>query len=121
MATSTSRAMAQKPRRWIAGDTLWMEVDSIPLLPSSEQLVQESLWMLSRAAEFSVLHPDSQQYLKLPEHITIDYSIPSWSIYRRSITLWGITFSTGQISPYSPYPSSKQDASVLSFPLQPPR
>lgn len=114
--------MAQKPRRWIAGDTLWLEVDSIPSLPSEEELMRESLLMLYPGVWFPKMYPDSLQYYKLPEHISIDYHIPYWSVYRRSITLWGITFSTGQVNPYSPYPAAAaQDASVLSFPLQPPR
>ena len=114
--------MAQKPRRWIAGDTLWLEVDSIPPLPSEEELMRESLLMLYPGVEFPKMYPDSLRYYKLPEHISIDYHIPYWSVYRRSITLWGITFSTGQVNPYLPYPAAAaQDASVLSFPLQPPR
>lgn len=118
---STQSAMAQKPRRWVAGDTLWFEIDSIPRLPSAEELLIDSLLMVYPELDLSVLHPDSLYRYKLPEHIRLNYSVPYWSVYRRSLTLWGITFSTGQIPPYSPYPSAGQDATVLSFPLQPPR
>ncbi|MBQ5624037.1 MAG: hypothetical protein IIU91_08665, partial [Alistipes sp.] len=54
--------------------------------------------------------------------IKFEYEIPYWSIYRRSFKLWGITFSTGQPSPFAPYPAqNEQDASVLSFPMPKPR
>ena len=49
--------------------------------------------------------------------IKLDYKIPYWSVYRRSITLWGITFSTGQPNPYIPYPEAAQSAEVLSMPI----
>ncbi len=119
---SAQRVMAQKPRRWVAGDTLWMEIDSIPTMPSDEELVIESLLVVYPDLDLSIMHTDTLYRYKLPEHITIDYRLPYWSVYRRSVTLWGITFSVGQINPYAPYPAAAaQDATVLSFPLQHPR
>ena len=112
--------MAQQPRRWIAGDTLWLEVDSIPLLPSEVELMRESLRAMYPMIDWSQLLPDTLRWGKLPSHITIDCKLPYWSVYRRSVKLWGITFSVGQISPYVPYPQAIQEATVLSFPLQRP-
>ena len=114
-------ASAQEPRRWYSGDTLWLEIDSLPLLPSSGALYDSAFLLLlplHDRADFRVEQPPHRQ---LPPRIVFDYSIPYWSVYRRSITVWGITFSTGQASPYSPYPAeSSQNANVLSFPLQRP-
>ena len=115
-------ASAQEPRRWYSGDTLWLEIDSLPLLPSDKMLYDSSyLWLLPthERLEFGV---DAMPHRNLPPRMVFDYSIPYWSVYRRSVTVWGITFSTGQASPYSPYPAGEsQSANVLSFPLQRPR
>jgi hypothetical protein len=57
-----------------------------------------------------------------PQHeqygpIKFEYKLPYWNIYRRSITVWGITFSTGHPDPFVPYPQAAQSADVLSMPL----
>ena len=114
-------AVAQRPKRWVAGDTLWMEIDSIPALPSDAMLLRDSMVVAFPELDIDVVYPDSLLRNGLPEHIQLDYHIPYWSVYRRSVTLWGITFSTGQANPYSPFPAeAKQDATVLSFPIRPP-
>ena len=120
---SQLRAVAQEPHRWIHGDTLWFELDSIPMLPSYESYLADSLQylLLLPTHERRELQIDFSPSRKSLPRIGFNYTLPYWSVYRRSITVWGITFSTGQASPYSPYPAeSSQDATVLSFPLQPP-
>ena len=118
------RAIAQESHRWQVGDTLWFELDSLPALPSYEEYLRDSLHYLlmlpiHERNELQVEFSPSQKSLP---RIEFNYSIPYWSVYRRSVTVWGITFSAGQISPYALYPAgAHQDATVLSFPLQPPR
>ena len=76
IVSSKSSVMAQKPRRWIAGDTLWLEVDSIPSLPSEEELMRESLLMLYPGVEFPKMYPDSlrySSYLSISQSITISH------------------------------------------------
>lgn len=112
-----------QPRRLVSGDTLWYEIDSLPVLPSS-------LMIYDSISHRWILPSDRDRQLRtspvrvIPERIPFDYEIPYWSVYRRSVTLWGITFSTGQASPFAPYvyPSEDYpDAEVLSFPLNRPR
>lgn len=120
--SSGGKALAQQPRRWRDGDTLWWEIDSLPMLPSDEQLLVDSLSAVYPRIEFSPLWIDSTGRYVLPEHITIDYRLPYWNVYRRSVMVWGINFSLGQINPYALFPeAARQDPTVLSFPLQPPR
>ena len=116
-------ASAQEPRRWLSGDTLWLEIDSLPIMPSGGRLYDDSLFMLLLPLHSrSELQVDFTPRRESMPHIEFDYTIPYWSVYRRSVTVWGITFSAGQISPYVIYPAgAHQDATVLSFPLQPPR
>ena len=117
-------AIVQEPRRWSGGDTLWFELDSIPMLPSSEGYQADSLQylLLLPIHERNELQVEFSPSPKALPRIEFNYSLPYWSVYRRSVTVWGITFSTGQISPYVLYPAgAHQDATVLSFPLQPPR
>ena len=113
---------AQEPRRWFSGDTLWLEIDSLPLMPSVGGLYDTAyLWLLP-LHERAELRIDGSPHKQMPPRIVFDYSLPYWSVYRRSFTVWGITFSTGQASPFLPYPAeSSLNANVLSFPLQPPR
>ena len=112
---------AQQPKRWVAGDTLWLEIDSIPAMPSDVMLLYDSLGANYPVLNVDIVYPDSLLQNGLPRPVQINYHIPYWSVYRRSVTLWGITFSTGQVNPYAPYPTAaKQDATVLSFPIQPP-
>lgn len=121
---SSLRAIAQEPRRWIVGDTLWFELDSVPLLPSYEELLHDSLHYLlmlplHERNELQVEFSPSRNTLP---RIEFNYTLPYWSVYRRSVKVWGITFSAGQVSPYAPYHAGNSlDATVLSFPLQPPR
>ncbi len=110
-------AVAQQPRQWLSGDTLWYEIDSVPYLPSVPAFA-DSLFRWHEGVRH--IHdrdlstsPQNQQY----GPIKFDYKIPFWSVYRRSITIWGITFSTGQPDPYQPYPEAAQSADVLSMPL----
>ena len=121
---SSLRAVAQEPNRWMHGDTLWFELDSIPMLPSYEGYPADSLQylLLLPIHERRELQVEFLPSPKALPRIEFSYSLPYWSVYRRSVTVWGITFSTGQISPYALYPAgAHQDATVLSFPLQPPR
>lgn len=114
------RAAPQEPRRWLSGDTLWMEIDSLPALPSSPLHDSLGLHLLPLHTQ-SDMRVDMTPSRPLPR-VEFNYYVPYWSIYRRSVTVWGITFSTGQPSPLMPYPAGRsQDATVLSFPLQPPR
>lgn len=59
--------------------------------------------------DLSPLHPAPAP---LPTH----FYLSEWSIYRRSFTLWGITFSTGHASTGVPS-GAEPTAEVLSFPL----
>lgn len=116
-------AVAQQPKRWVAGDTLWLEIDSIPALPSDAMLLPDSLRVLYPypLVNIKTTYPDSLLRGRLPDKIPFEYHPAFWSVYRRSVTLWGITLSTGQINPWWPYPAgANHDATVLSFPLQPP-
>ncbi len=113
----------QQPRRWISGDTLWYEIDSLPVLPSSLMIYDSisHLWIMPSDRDRRL---DTSPVRKIPDKIPFDYDLPYWNIYRRSFTIWGITFSTGQASPFSPYvyPSEDYpDAEVLSFPLNRPK
>lgn len=117
------KVVAQEPRRWVSGDTLWYEIDSLPTMPSEG-------WAFDSMAYRWLVLPDplhDRNFDTSPERpryekIRFEYEIPLWDVYRRSITLWGITFSTGQASPFSPYPSEDYpSAEVLSFPLNRPK
>lgn len=118
-------ASAQEPRRWQSGDTMWYEIDSIPYLPSAAD--RDSLLMLWDSVHGSWRPPmpldnTHQPPQTLPVSSTFYYRIPYWNVYRRSFTLWGITFSTGQPNPYNPYPASNAlDATVTSHPLNRPK
>ena len=112
-----SRQERDLVHQWRSGDTLWYEIDSIPYLPSVSPLADSMLrWHIGapnihdRDISSSPLH---EEYAP----IKLDYNIPYWSVYRRSITFWGITFSTGQPDPYVPYPEASQSADVLSMPI----
>jgi hypothetical protein len=115
--------VAQEPRRWMSGDTLWYEIDSLPTMPSEGWAFDSMAYRWFALPDY--LHdrnlgtsPERPRY----EKIRFEYKIPVWDVYRRSITLWGITFSTGQASPLSPYPSEDYpSAEVLSFPLNRPK
>ena len=107
----------------MSGDTLWYEIDSLPTMPSEG-------WAFDSMAYrwFALPNPlhdrNLDTSLERPryEKIRFEYKIPVWDVYRRSITIWGITFSTGQASPLSPYPSEDYpSAEVLSFPLNRPK
>ena len=120
--------VAQKPKRWVAGDTLWLEIDSIPALPSDGLLLPDSLRLIYPyphpypVVSVNAAYPDSLLRGGFSAKIPFEYHPSRWSVYRRSVTLWGITLSAGQINPYWPYPAgANQEATVLSFPLQPPR
>lgn len=113
---------AQEPRRWVSGDTLWFEIDSLPLLPSDGQVADSAFLLLLPLHDRIDFKTGQMPHSEPLPRVEFDYSIPYWSVYRRSITVWGITFSTGQASPYSAYPAANSlDANVLSFPLQRPR
>jgi hypothetical protein len=113
-------ASAQEPRYWRSGDTLWYEINKIPVLPSPSDMLIDSL--IHRKPNLQpYLHSMSDSFPHSSRHyapVPFDYKIPFWDVYRRSVTIWGITFSTGQASPLSPYPAEHSlDANVLSFPL----
>lgn len=117
---------AQQPRRWMSGDTLWYEIDSLPSMPSPRDMLIDSL-----LHHWPKLYPHLKSMSdSFPQHaphyapVKFDYKIPFWDVYRRSVTVWGITFSTGQASPFSPYVYPSEDypsAEVLSFPLNRPK
>ena len=62
------------------------------------------------------MHYDLSPSHPAPAYLPARYDLSEWSIYRRSITLWGITFSTGHASAGVPS-GAEQSAEVLSFPL----
>lgn len=122
LSRSRKSVSAQEPHRWQSGDTLWFEIDSLPLLPSDGALYDSAYMLLLPLHERSELRVEGMPRRELPPRIVFDYSVPYWSVYRRSVTVWGITFSTGQASPFAPYPAGNSlNADVLSFPLQRPR
>ena len=107
--------------QWRSGDTLWYEIDSVPYMPAVKWFADS---MTRWRAGMPNIHDRDLHSSPLHEEyapIKFDYSIPYWSVYRRSITFWGITFSTGQPDPYQPYPEAAQSAEVLSFPLNRPK
>lgn len=94
---------------------------SLPVLPSAVDGDSLDFLLLMPSHSRQEMRVDLTPHTPQLPHITFDYSVPYWSVYRRSVTVWGITFSTGQLSPFAPYPAAKsQDATVLSFPLQAP-
>lgn len=110
------RSKQELLRQWRSGDTLWYEIDSLPYLPSVPAFADSIRW------QEGLLHIHDRDIYSSPQHkqyapVKLDYKIPYWSVYRRSITVWGITFSTGQPNPYEPYPEAVQSADVLSMPL----
>ena len=110
-------ASAQQPRRWRSGDTLWYEIDSVPYLPSASPFADSMNLGL-----YDINHLHDRMLSTSPQHgqygpIKFEYKLPYWNIYRRSITFWGITFSTGHPDPFVPYPEAVQSADVLSMPL----
>ena len=120
----TMSVTAQQPRRWLSGDTLWYEIDSLPSLPSRRDMLLDTL-RLRWPALSSPSHDGIDSFPQHQPHyapIHWVYKIPFWDVSRRSVTVWGITISTGQASPFSPYPAEGSlDANVLSFPLPPPK
>ena len=107
--------------QWRSGDTLWYEIDSVPYMPAVKWFADS---MNRWRAGMPNIHDRDVHLSPLHEEYTpvkFDYKIPYWSVYRRSITFWGITFSTGQPDPYIPYPEAAQSAEVLSFPLNHPK
>lgn len=103
--------------QWRSGDTLWYEIDSVPYMPAVK-LFADSVnhWRVGEPNIHDrdiISSPQHEQYAP----VKLDYKIPYWSVYRRSITFWGITFSTGQPDPYQPYPEASQSAEVLSVPI----
>lgn len=115
--------VAQQPRQWISGDTLWYEIDSLPALPSEGWRFDSMTYRWLRPQDPSHdRHLDTSPLRPRYEKVPFDYDISLWDVYRRSITVWGITISTGQASPLSPYPSEDYpSAEVLSFPLNRPK
>lgn len=123
---SAFEVTAQQPRRWLSGDTLWYEIDSLPFMPSERDMLIDTL--LHR---WPALYPKAQSMSdSFPQHVPHyapvrwDYKIPFWDISRQSVTVWGITFSTGQASPFTRtlYPAEDYpSANVLSFPVPAPK
>lgn len=117
-----ARASAQEPLSRQGGDTLLSRRDSVlggGLLGGVDSLSRE--WHIPMRHDVisyeEVVRPDSVSHQRL-----FYYHLPYWNVYRRSFTVWGITFSTGQPNPYNPYPQSNAlDASVDSHPLNRPK
>ena len=113
--------LAQEPKRWISGDTLWLEIDSmVEFVPHHQDT---SLFRWTPPLEIGDhLPPHDVMPSEELRSVTFEYKIPQWSVYRRSIRLWGINFSTGQPSPFASFPQQNEmDAEVLSFPITKPR
>lgn len=65
--------------------------------------------------ELHVAYPDGGRPLPV---VRVRYRLPQWSVYRRSVTKWGVTFSAGKAPLRAPYPAAAAlDAEVLTFPL----
>ncbi len=124
-AMRQAAAAEQEPRRRHGNDTLWYEIDSTPYYPSARYLDSlNSLWKASRGDLTPPIPTDNvhQTSLQLPAAVKHSLHLPYWSVYRRSFTRWGITFSTGQPDPYNPYPElNSLDAAVISHPLNRPK
>ena len=113
--------LAQEPKKWISGDTLWLEIDSmVEFVPHHQDT---SLFRWTPPLEIGDhLPPHDVMPSEELRSVTFEYKIPQWSVYRSSIRLWGINFSTGQPSPFASFPQQNQmDAEVLSFPIPKPR
>lgn len=121
------QAAAAEPqhRQRQGSDTLWYEIDSTPYYPSARYLDSlNSLWKSTHGDLAPSITTDNvhQPLMQLPAGIRPSLHLPYWSVYRRSFTRWGITFSTGQPNPYNPYPESNAlDAAVTSHPLNRPK
>ena len=66
------------------------------------------------------MHYDLSPSHPRPESVEFRFYLPKWTIYRRSVTLWGIHFSTGH-APSGLPSGADASADVLTFPLTPPR
>lgn len=128
-ALRQAAAAEPQPRQRQGGDTLWYEIDSTPYYPSARYLDSlNSLWKSTHSDLAPAIAPSiptdnvHQPLLQLPAEVRHSLHLPYWSVYRRSFTRWGITFSTGQPNPYNPYPESNAlDATVTSHPLNRPK
>ena len=124
-ALRQAAAAGQEPRQRQGGDTLWYKIDSTPYHPSARYL--DSLNTVWQTTHGDLTPPSTtdnvhQSSLQLPTGTQPSLRLPYWSVYRRSFTRWGITFSTGQPDPYNPYPASNAlNAAVLSHPLNHPK
>lgn len=121
-------AAAQSPERIVTADSLRMRGDT--LLFGRDTLILKGPFF--DGAYFRESRPEADVIWRMRlshtgdtaalPHMTVHYRVPKWSVYRRSVTVWGITFSTGQAPFGPPYPAGNSlDAEVLSFPLQPAR
>lgn len=123
---SAIEVTAQQPRRWLSGDTLWYEIDSLPFMPSARDMFIDTLLHHRSALTTRPLSLEDSFPQHAPHYAPIrwDYKIPFWDISRQSVTVWGITFSTGQVSPFTRtlYPAEDYpSADVLSFPVPAPK
>ena len=124
-AMRATPSLAQEPKRWISGDTLYWEIDSLmEFVPHHQDTALyrwEPMIEIGDGSVYYWIEGDSLSN-KTPLNIEFEYKIPKWSVYRRSFRLWGISFSTGQPSPFAPFPAqNEQNPEVLSFPIPKPR
>ena len=117
-----ARASAQEPLRRQSSDTLLggrdsmlggLSLDGVDSLPRVWHIPMHHAVTLNNEPVWK----DSTFHFE-----PFYFHLPYWNVYRRSFTVWGITFSTGQPNPYNPYPQSNAlDASVDSHPLNRPK
>lgn len=100
-----------------SGDTLFIAGDTLVMgLPIPHgRLFYRFYPETGIVEEFHVAYPEQEKPLPV---VMIRYRLPRWSVYRRSVTKWGITFSAGKAPLWTPFPAAAAlDAEVLSFPL----
>lgn len=104
---SDADAVGQEPERTTA-----KQPPSIPEIP----IVDVRQFRPPLRVEPADMHYDLSPAHPLPKPVDVDVHLPQWDVYRRSITLWGITFTFGQPSWHN-IEGEEPSAEVLSFPL----
>lgn len=104
---SDADAVSQEPER-----SATKPPSSIPEIP----IVDIRQFRPPLRVEPADMHYDLSPSHPLPRPVDIEVPLREWDIHRRSITLWGITFTLGQPA-WRSIEGEESSAEVLSFPL----
>lgn len=104
---SDADAVSQEPER-----TATKPSYSIPEIP----IVDIRQFRPPLRVEPADMHYDLSPSHPLPRPVDVEVHLSEWDVYRRSVTLWGITFTLGQPA-WRSIEGEEPSAEVLSFPL----